>query len=195
MSTATAATKLKQTVHSPRLSREDWLTKALEYLAHEGSGKLTIDSLVSALGVTKGSFYWHFRDREDFQRGLIDYWDRRFTQTVVDQVNTMADDPAERLWAIMKIVCNNKLARYDVAVRAWVAEDKLLAPLVRKVDKLRLGFVRDLFQRLSFQGDDLEMRTRSFVTYVSLEPGISVKQSHRQRLESFWRFHALITAR
>ena len=57
-----------------RLSKEEWLARALEVLGKKGAGELTIESLARHLGVTKGSFYWHFRDRADFFRQLIEYW-------------------------------------------------------------------------------------------------------------------------
>ena len=63
-----------------RLSKEEWLARALEVLGKKGAGELTIESLARRLGVTKGSFYWHFKDRADFFRQLIEFWDENFTQ-------------------------------------------------------------------------------------------------------------------
>ena len=54
-----------------RLSREEWLARALEVLGKNGAGQLAVESLARQLGVTKGSFYWHFRDRADVFRQLI----------------------------------------------------------------------------------------------------------------------------
>ena len=55
-----------------RLSREGWLARALEVLGKKGAGQLAVESLARQLGVTKGSFYWHFRDRDDFFRIVHD---------------------------------------------------------------------------------------------------------------------------
>ncbi len=52
------------------LSRKEWLEKALSIVSREGAAKLRINNLVAEVGVTKGSFYWHFKDREDFVRSL-----------------------------------------------------------------------------------------------------------------------------
>lgn len=175
-----------------RFTREEWLARALEHLA-KGQAGLTIDRFVESLGVTKGSFYWHFRNREDFEIALVEYWDSQFTRNVIEHVEQMKDLPADRLWAIMEIVCKEDLARYDVAVRAWASQKEDLLDRVRSVDESRLRTVRALFRELGFSGTALAMRTRSFVTYVSLELGLSVQQTKRQRVDCMRQFHALIT--
>lgn len=65
-----------------RLTREEWLAKALEVLARKGVAGMRIDALSKALGVTKGSFYWHFKNRDDFTKNLLDYWMSAFTTNV-----------------------------------------------------------------------------------------------------------------
>lgn len=164
MKTAPANPRSRQ---SQRLSREEWLSQALDYLAQEGKAKLTIDKLVGALGVTKGSFYWHFRDRDDFQQSLVKYWDNRYTQVVAERVEQLSGSSNDRLLAIMEIVCKDDLARYDIAVRAWAAQEPSVAMLVRSVDESRLRFVRSLFAEMGFRGTELDMRARSFVQAVA----------------------------
>lgn len=176
-----------------RLTREDWLSLALEHLA-KGQTGLTIDKFVESLGVTKGSFYWHFRNLKEFQVALVDYWDTHFTQNVIENLEHMEAGPGERLWVIMETVCKNDLARYDVAVRAWAMQKKELTDRVRSVDESRIRTVRALFRELGFSGKALAMRTRTFVTYVSLELGLSIHQSKRQRIDCMREYHALITS-
>ena len=67
---------------SSRLSREKWLMRALDILAEEHNALLRIDDLVKRMGVTKGSFYWHFKDRDDFLTQLLDYWIHEFNEKV-----------------------------------------------------------------------------------------------------------------
>jgi AcrR family transcriptional regulator len=178
-----------------RLKTEQWLELALDFLASEGREKLTIDNLVSALGVTKGSFYWHFRDRHDFQVRLLRFWDERYTQVVIEHLATSDAGPAERLWTIMEIVCQQELTRYEVAIRAWAAQEPAIFDLVQTVDESRIRIVRSLFEELGFRGTELEMRTRSYATYVTFDLGISVRQSKRQRLNCLRQFHAMIIRR
>ena len=176
-----------------RLSRDQWLAHALNHLAREGEAKLTIDRVVKALGVTKGSFYWHFKDRDDFLRKVVDYWDEHFTECVAIHVQSLDDSPAKRLWAIAETVWREDLARYDLAVRAWAAQDEAIAQLVLRIDKRRLGVVRELFAALGFRGTDLEMRARCFVTYISLDKAIFIKQTKKQRLACMELFQSVMT--
>ena len=81
----------------PRYDRERWLETALNVLATEGGARLRIESMVRSLGVTKGSFYHHFKNREDFVRALIDYWSKEFTESVIAIVNAHEVTPSERL--------------------------------------------------------------------------------------------------
>ncbi len=92
-------------------------------MARPGPQKLTIDRLVKGLGVTKGSFYWHFRNRRDFQTQLLQHWDRHGTQCVVEMLETADDDPAERPGAIIETVVEQNLACYDISIWAWAAQD------------------------------------------------------------------------
>lgn len=177
----------------PRLTREEWLARALELLARRGNAKLRVDAICNALGVTKGSFYWHFRDREDFQHNLVEYWRTNFTSRPIEALRTLKSDARDRLWSLMTALHEQGYPRYDVSVRAWAAQDPHLAELVRKVDDERLDFVRSLFAEMGFSGADLEMRTRLFVVYHSMEPGLFEKEPEAQHLDLMKRRHALLT--
>lgn len=175
-----------------RLSREQWLSQALEILAREGNAKLRVDTICKALGVTKGSFYWHFKNREDFVVSLVDYWKTAFTDVVIEHVRNLGEDPKSRLFAVAEAVSRNKLARYDVCIRAWAAQDPVVAEKVLEVDETRLSFSRSLFGGMGFKGHDLEMRTRAFVGYLSFEPAVFSKSSDEDAAEMVKLFRALI---
>ena len=70
-----------------RMSREEWLAHALDALEKEGGGALTIDKLSRRLGVSRGSFYWHFKDRTDFIRQLVDHWSMISLSSVDSEVD------------------------------------------------------------------------------------------------------------
>ena len=74
------------------------------------------------------------------------------------------------------------MCAHHEAVRAWAAQESAVAAVVRQVDKERLGILRELFFELGFRGAGLEMTTRTFVTYYSLEQSILVRQSKRDRM-------------
>lgn len=176
-----------------RLKREEWLAQALETLAREGNAKLRIDAICRALGVTKGSFYWHFRDRSDFQRSIIEYWSTEFTEDLIEKISEFGEDAKDRLLQLMELLLDKDYAKYDVSVRAWAAQEPQLADLVRQADEQRLAFVGSLFAEMGFSGAELEMRTRLFVVYHSLEGSLFKREEPDQRYELMKRRHALLT--
>lgn len=151
-----------------RLSRNDWLARAMDVVTKKGHAKLNIDDLCRKLGVTKGSFYAHFEGRADFVQQFVAYWAAEFTQIAVSTIDQLADQSAEaRLLAIMRMIHKKRLARYDVAVRAWAAQDSTVAKGVEEVDRIRFGYIRAIFHDMGFRGTDLDLRTRLFVVYYS----------------------------
>lgn len=150
--------------------------------------------MVRELGVTKGSFYWHFKNLADFQTSLIRYWADKFTQVVAQRIGSLETSVEDRLLRLIDTVFKKDLARYDVAVRAWAAQDTALAKLVQQVDEKRMQVVRGLFEEQGFEGIELEMRTRCFVTFVSFDSAITLKLSNRKRLACLRSFHQLITS-
>lgn len=173
-----------------RYSRDEFLANALDVLSEEGEAELRIDRLVLRLGVTKGSFYWHFENRADFVRSLADYWAQSSTQSVIDDMETVTGAPEDRLLSLMKRISRQDLAGHDLAMRTWATHEPEVASVVRKVDRMRLTFVRGLFKEMGFEGDELETRTRIFVTAMSLESGILVRDPKDKRLDCLRHWHA-----
>ena len=167
-----------------RLSREQWLARALDVLAKDGGAKLRIDRLVKDLGVTKGSFYWHFKDRDDFVASLTAYWADYSTQQIIDKVGQAKGNAKEKLSALVEAVFSEKLSRYELVMRAWAAREPRVAGVVRKVDEQRLEFIGALFFEMGFRGRVLEDRTRAFVCYMTGELVISVSESRKKQREA-----------
>jgi AcrR family transcriptional regulator len=185
----------KSVSRSLRLSREDWLARALDALVQHGERVLTVDALARELGVSRGSFYWHFKDRTDFIRQLVEYWFTAYTQIVPERLATVEGTAEERLMTLMEKIVSAGLARYDVAVRAWAKHDAIAARLVKKADQFRMDYVRSLFADMGFKGEELEMRTRAFVVYLSMESGLFIAQSKQSRIKQLKRLHTFFTRR
>ena len=77
-----------------RQSKKSWLDAALKALASGGIDRVRVESLAKNLGVTKGSFYWHFKDREQFLDELLNFWAEQSTQTVIANPNYPTDSKA-----------------------------------------------------------------------------------------------------
>ncbi len=176
-----------------RLNREEWLSRALEVLSKEGKAKLRIELITKSLGVTKGSFYWHFKDRADFVKSLAEFWAKYSTDQVIKEINQSRGAANDRLLNLMDFLCRKDFGKYDVSMRAWAAQEPEVARIVKKVDEQRFTFVRSLFVELGFKGQELEMRTRTFVVFHSLELGSFARGTKKERLKLLKRRHAFFT--
>lgn len=184
----------RRTPPKTRLDRETWLLRALEALAEEGPQVLAVEKLCSRLGVSRGSFYWHFKNRAEFVRDLVDYWDQRFTQAIRDTVAVHEGDAAERLMALTELIQQVKAARFDLAIRSWAGAEPEAAAAVKRTDETRYRFVRSLFAELGFQGDELEMRTRTYVVFSSMDDALGKPESPKGRVRRNKLRHRLLTS-
>ena len=159
----------KRAKHRRRLDLETWLERALEALAVKGPQVLAVEKLCHELSVSRGSFYWHFKNRADFVQRLAEFWEMRFTQAIRETVAIAPDGPAERLMLLIETIQDLDVNRFDMSVRAWASREPLAAETVKRVDQTRYEYVRSQFKELGFSGDELEMRTRTFVVFHSMQ--------------------------
>ena len=152
-------------------SREKWLETALENLAETRKSKFSLDTLLAAMPVTKGSFYSHFKNRQDFLLALVDFWDRHHTRTVINALRSLPDDtePREKLLQLLLILHENDLHRYEPLMRSLTLELPEIVEAVKKVDEVRYRFVSSIFAELGFRDDELDLRVRVFMTVFSQE--------------------------
>lgn len=127
-----------------RLTREDWLAAGFELLRAQGAGALTIDRLTRRLGVTKGSFYHHFECREDFSHALLDRWERKLTQELIDSSRGGADfaERNRRLTLLGEQLSDPGL---EMAIRAWALQDPEVMAHQERVDRQRLAYLGELY--------------------------------------------------
>jgi AcrR family transcriptional regulator len=127
---------------SERLSREDWLRFGLETLAHDGHGALKADTLARALGVSRGSFYWHFTDLAAFHAALLGHWRERYSDGII---RSLTDEPTSRA-KLTKLLERTFEAdpSLERALRAWSIADPLVREVIDATDKVRLDYVERL---------------------------------------------------
>jgi len=178
-----------------KLTREEWLGRALDILAREGGARLRIDTLCSKMKVTKGSFYWHFRNRDDFVTNLLGYYLRFSNRTVLDAVGPLTNDPHLCLCTILEIVQAKRLGRYEVLMRSWAASDSRVSRIIREGERQRMKFVGELFRRLGFRGTELEDRTRLFVSFQRGENVAFTREPAKGRRDRIRRRVDLLTGR
>jgi len=178
----------------PRLKRQDWIDAAIEMLAEEGIGAVSVDRLAAKLDITRGSFYHHFDDRADLLTAVLDYWAQHWTYEVRDQIASLGLDASNTLLALMRIIRNNRAADYDAPIRAWALHDPLAHAVVERVDEARLSVIWSLFDALGFEGLDAENRARLFLYYEMAAPAMFVGPSRERDEQLLIERHRFLTA-
>ncbi|HBE91106.1 MAG TPA: TetR/AcrR family transcriptional regulator [Gammaproteobacteria bacterium] len=165
-------------IHKTRknLTREDWLDAAIHTLYESGIGSVSIVQLAGSLGVTRGSFYHHFTDREDLLRAMLKHWEETLTITVREEVRDLELPPAELLRALIFSIREHKAAVYDSSFRAWALHDPFARTTLERVDTFRLAYITSLFEAAGFKGIDAENRSRLLLYYEMADPAFFVEQ-------------------
>src|SRR5258706_16078070 len=111
----------------PTLTAADWAEAALQLIAEAGLGALTVDALAARLGVTKGSFYWHFKGRSELLAAALGRWEQRATAEAITGLSAVTD-PRQRLSLMLHAPTQAPRSRSLYAALAEASED----PIVRR---------------------------------------------------------------
>lgn len=132
----------RKTNEKEQLSRDDWLDAAASAIAEGGFDNLRVLLLAKKLGVTRGSFYWHFKDHQDLVVSFLQRWrERRLAELA--NLRPIGNDVEEETRRIMQLLLSDSerhlwRMRIELAVRDLARRDKLAAQIVAEVDKARL---------------------------------------------------------
>ncbi|MEV0972564.1 TetR/AcrR family transcriptional regulator [Microtetraspora glauca] len=129
-------------------SRQDWLEAGLRVLSEEGAPALTIERLCGRLGLTKGSFYHHFKGMAGFRTGLLEHFAAEYTTRYIDEVERSGGSTLARLDRLLSLVLaeDDDRSRVEISVRAWAAQDGEVRATQERVDALRLDYLRSLWR-------------------------------------------------
>lgn len=147
-----------------RTPRSQWVSAAAEALAAGGVEAVRVESLSASIGVTKGSFYAHFRTREQLLTEVLDDWERRSTDDVLAQVGSPDADVVDRINDAGALTFSQELVPLDLAVRGWARRDAEVRARLRRVDNARMEFLREQFG--SFVSDPDEVEARSILAFT-----------------------------
>ncbi len=138
-----------------RLSKIDWLQAGFQALATKGPQALKAEPLARALKVSKGSFYWHFKDIADYKSAMLDHWQQQATADIIADVSAKPGAATDRLEELITQVSSIDLAPYggrniEAAIRDWARYDTQAQTALQAVDRQRLAYVQQLFQGCGF---------------------------------------------
>ncbi|MCX7558658.1 TetR/AcrR family transcriptional regulator [Sulfitobacter sp. F26204] len=134
----------------PRLSPDTWLHAGLDALAVSGPGALGAEPLARALGTTKGSFYWHFKDVSTFQDALLKTWQTRALEQVM-QVVGQTGEVEHRLRALGKAILSDPV---EPKLRIWAQSDLRAAKTLADIDAERLRLLGRMLTTLGLGNPD-----------------------------------------
>jgi len=141
-----------------RTPRTAWIEAALQALASGGPDAVRVEALAASLGVSKGGFYWHFKDREALLAEMLDSWEQTGTAAVIERVEGEDAAAREKLRLLLELAPAADF-ELELAVREWSRRDPALVDRLRRVDERRLRFLRGLFAEFCPRGADAEART------------------------------------
>ncbi|MBT2445435.1 TetR/AcrR family transcriptional regulator [Streptomyces sp. ISL-36] len=142
-----------------RTPRSRWIQAGLDALARGGPDAVRVEVLAADIGVTKGGFYGHFDGRPALLAEMLDEWEHRCTDAVLEQVDSAGGDPAERVRLAGRLTFSDDLHRIDLAVREWARHDPSVAARLRRIDNVRMDFLRTMFGSFIADPDEAEARS------------------------------------
>ena len=176
------------------LTKDDWLRAAMELLRTRGIGGVRVLPLAKGLGVSRGSFYWHFEDRDELLRSMLDWWDREMTDSVIQFANEGRAGAQTRLMAVAEDVVRSRRNRYGPAIRTWAEGDKRAAKTLKRVVNKRLDYVTNLFRDAGFAPAEARARGDLLAVYIMSEDSILAHETVEKRLRLLRRQIRLLTS-
>lgn len=165
-----------------RLARQDWLQTGLRVLGQTGPGGLRIDAVCAAMNVTKGSFYWHFRDRQDFLGHLFQFWRDRETTSLIAHVEARHRRPRDRVWNVVSLVMMGDYdAATEITMRQWAQYDPVIREALAQVDAERLAFFDRQFIAEGFPPDGAQMRAMAVYALLLSSSYLLVAEERPER--------------
>ena len=172
------------------LSAGDWEQQALVLIAEKGIRSVAVESLAKRMGITKGSFYWHFQNRESLLEQSLIRWEKH------DAINLQAslgaiEDPRERLRSFFRRTGREKLT-HDVYSSLCMASDHpQVEPLLERVAERRMKHIEKAYEEIGFDPKQASHRAR--LTYSAYLGFLQLQKQHQAPSLSSEEFEAYMT--
>jgi AcrR family transcriptional regulator len=172
------------------IDRDTWVSAALLKLRDHGVEAVKVEVLARELGVTKGSFYWHFGDRSALLDAMLERWEREGTLDVITRFDQpVGDDDGEEQDSaarLRRIAAGGFGAdtRLERSVRAWAIHDERALAVMARVDRSRIRFIAKLFRQHGLARAASDARARMLYTSYVGEQQIAVPLAAKRRVGS-----------
>ncbi len=158
-----------------RGSYEGWLAAAYDSLLEGGVDSVKILPLAKRLNVSRTSFYWFFKDREELLDALVSRWREKNTGSLVKQSEAYAESLVEAMLNVFDCWLNRELfdAQFEFAVRSWALQSPDVLAEVQRADQVRMDALTRMFMRFGFSEDAADVRARATylvqIGYISMQ--------------------------
>lgn len=149
-----------------RLSADDWAAAALDLIAEHGVAAVAVEPLARRLGVTKGSFYWHFPSRDALLQAALERWETNEQNEVFGKLEAVPD-PRERLGALFQMVAHEWKSHVVYSALLKALDHPAVQPVIDRVSQRRLEYLAVSFRQAGLHGAEAQYRARlTYAAYV-----------------------------
>lgn len=152
---------------STRMEAHDWVLAGLGQLAEQGINGVKVETLAKRMGVTKGGFYWHFKDRGALLTAMLADWRRRATLDIIDRLDRSEGQPRERLRQLLRLPIVGRSSGWgadvELAIRLWGRQDSAARDALKEVDEVRLRYIASLLEGAGVPAG--QARARAILAY------------------------------
>lgn len=181
----------------PKGSEDLWLDEAYKLLARSGVESVKVMPLSKSLNVSRTSFYWYFKDREALLSALIDRWQKKNTQNLIDQSERYAESITEAVFNLFDCWIDPVIfdAKIDFAIRNWANQDDEVDKIMQNSDQQRIAAITSMFTRFGYSEKQADIRAHTVyytqVGYISMK----IVEPFTNRLDKMPRYVELFTGK
>lgn len=165
------------------LSSADWVAAAIDVLVASGVADLKVERLATTLGVSKGSFYWHFNNRDELLHKVLEEWSRVACFDQTKRIDSEEPDPARRLLRYMLLPLSSeratRMADLELAIMGWARRDPRAHAALESVDRSRTANAFTLLREIGVpeaKARDRAHEAYALIRYVALRRDLSVEE-------------------
>lgn len=171
-----------------RLSADDWAQAALDMIAEQGVSAVAVEPLARRLGVTKGSFYWHFPSRDALLQAALERWELFEQQDVFGSLEDVTD-PSERLRALFLLAAHEVTPHIIYSELLKALDHPMVRPVIDRISRRRLDYLVKAFQQAGLEGTAAQHRARlayaAYVGFLQLNMHLQQPRQQREEFESY----------
>jgi AcrR family transcriptional regulator len=150
---------------------DDWIRAAQQVLESRSIDAVRVEVLAKEMGVTKGSFYWHFKDRDDLIRRMLTAWRDAATEQIIFRFESRGLSARELIRDLLT----------ELAIRAWARRDDAARSVLDEVDAKRLTYITQCFRALGFSATESKSRAFGLYSYELSESLLSNQGTTKQK--------------